>query len=766
MELDWESFINFPKDIEDVFTPPPNFFIESGVNCDIEDTIISPNDNVFIELEVEPINPVIDNTNTFNYSNNNSNFPIYQYNLHIGDMFDDWMSVDKFMYNYCLERGFGYQIYRNDKDINDHSIIHRKSFRCSLNGNYEGRKIINQNVHHLRNSNKTNCEWHCNFKLPKTEQRIRCTTLIDSHNHELNSAQIAHLNARYRQFNDDMMQDLAFFTDCKVAPIVQLEILKKKYPEHVFHKQDVYNSIYKLHGNNKDENLDSGLLLNVLFEKMTKDSNWKVFVRHSGNERRLSGIFWMSPFQQDLYQRFHDVVLNDNTCKTNKYNMYLSVFMVRDNYGKFRNVANALVEDEMASTYIWILKCLMEATDKTTPKAFWTDSEPGLINAASHVFPTTPHFYCLFHIWQNIIKHLKNKLGEAFPSFSKAFYLCRNTLSVELFEQHWKLGQIVFTISIHAGIQSTQSVESFNGIIKKAVNSTSSLCDVEKAINKRHDDESQYCKLVDLKAQQTTVGLPHLASQFFSNIDAILNHFLTPLVLSWQRFQISQSLTYEGQLVLSFDNVLESDTVDNYFIEDVVDEPQIILQSFLNGIDSINIIETWRIRRVGGLSKRENLVILLDDGSHLCTCMESVTKGIICRHFWRVMLYSGIAKFHISIIPNRWYKDSILTNLEGNVENSPILTAIESNDNSSSSSSYQINFTLQNMRQFQGLDDNKSIHQQNTSQRNRFGIAFSIAKTAVNIALETNSDCELIRLLKEFIASKRERSMKLVMMII
>ncbi|PKB95086.1 hypothetical protein RhiirA5_476309 [Rhizophagus irregularis] len=322
-----------------------------------------------------------------------------------------------------------------------------------------------------------------------------------------------------------MMQDLAFFTDCKVVPIVQLEILKKKYPEHVFHKQDVYNSIYKLHENNKDENLDSGLLLNVLFEKMTEDSNW-----------------------------------------------------------------------------------------------------------------------------------------------------------------------------------------------------------------------------IDLKAQQTTVGLPHLASQFFSNIDAILNHFLTPLVLSWQRFQISQSLTYEGQLVLSFDNVLESDTVDNYFIEDVVDEPQIILQSFLNGIDSINIIETWRIRRVGGLSKRENLVILLDDGSHLCTCMESVTKGI--------------AKFHISIIPNRWYKDSILTNLEGNVENSPILTAIESNDNSSSSSSYQINFTLQNMRQFQGLDDNKSIHQQNTSQRNRFGIAFSIAKTAVNIALETNSNCELIRLLKEFIASKRERSIE------
>lgn len=27
----------------------------------------------------------------------------------------------------------------------------------------------------------------------------------------------------------------------------------------------------------------------------------------------------MSPAQQDLYQRFYDVVLNNNTCKTNKY---------------------------------------------------------------------------------------------------------------------------------------------------------------------------------------------------------------------------------------------------------------------------------------------------------------------------------------------------------------------------------------------------------------------------------------------------------------
>ena len=135
-----------------------------------------------------------------------------------------------------------------------------------------------------------------------------------------------------------------------------------------FIKQDIYNAIYKLRQNN-DDNLDSTLLLDVLFEKISFDPRWKVFIRHAGNERRLSEIFWMSPTQQELYQRFSDVVLNDNTCKTNKYNMYLSVFMIKDNYGKFRNVANALVEDELASTYVWILQCLIKAIN-TIPKSF------------------------------------------------------------------------------------------------------------------------------------------------------------------------------------------------------------------------------------------------------------------------------------------------------------------------------------------------------------------------------------------------------------
>ncbi len=542
------------------FLPDLNFLPDSEP--------LSLNSNI---QHLEPLNDIPDSDiPTFELLNDISNPFNYQYNLAVGDSFDDWLSVDAFMHQYCFERGFSYQIFRSDKDPKDPTIIRRKLFRCSSSGVYKARKVVDHTIHRLRGTVKTDCEWHCNFTFPKTINQIRCTLLKGTHNHETNPTQVPNVIARYRRFSKEMIQDLNFFMDCKVAPITQLEILKKKYPEHVFHKRDVYNAIYSLLKSNKNEKFDTTSMLDILFEKVSQDPRWKVYIRHAGNEHRLSGIFWMSPVQQELYQRFSDVVLNDNTCKTNKYNMYLSVFMVKDNYGRFRNIANALVEDEMSSTYTWILQCLLKATG-ITPKSFWTDSEPGLINAVSQVFPTTPHFYCLFHIWQNVIKHLKAKLGSNFNHFAKAFYACRNALCVEIFEKRWKLmienfpecenymarlytnriswAKAYLPLQFNAGIQSTQSVESFNNIIKKSLNGASTLCDVETAIDKRQEEEIRYCQLSNIKTQYTTIGLPHFSSQFFSSIDKVFTEFLSPLILSWQRFQVSQSFTYEGQLV-------------------------------------------------------------------------------------------------------------------------------------------------------------------------------------------------------------------------
>ncbi|CAB5355112.1 unnamed protein product [Rhizophagus irregularis] len=149
-------------------------------------------------------------------------------------------------------------------------------------------------------------------------------------------------------------------------------------------------------------------------------------------------------------------------------------------------------------------------------------------------------------------------------------------------------------------------------------------------------------------------------------------------------------ITLSGTSLTSylFEN-LQAETIDDNFIEKVVDEPQITLKAILDGIDTSNIIKVWRIIRIG---------------------------------------------------------DDIL-------DNSPVLTALESSTEVNTISR-TVDFTLQSLRQLQG-----SYHKKNAQriipQRNRFGVAFSTAKTAINIALETGSDTELVKLLKDFILNKQ-----------
>ncbi|RIB24253.1 hypothetical protein C2G38_2032041 [Gigaspora rosea] len=63
--------------------------------------------------------------------------------------------------------------------------------------------------------------------------------------------------------------------------------------------------------------------------------------------------------------------------------------------------------------------------------------------------------------------------------------------------------------------------------------------------------------------------------------------------------------------------------------------------------------------------------------------------------------------------------------------------------------------TFQSLRPFQELEHNEVICHA-TLLRNRFGTASSSFKMAINIALETNSNDELIQMLKNFITIKHQ----------
>ena len=101
--------------------------------------------------------------------------------------------------------------------------------------------------------------------------------------------------------------------------------------------------------------------------------------------------------------------------------------------------------------------------------------------------------------------------------------------------------------------------------------------------------------------------------------------------------------------------------IDNEKISDGIREQQqdirqILFRSLVKNIPPEAILEVWFVRATGthGIG---HYVILLNERTHLCTCLLLINKGLVCRHFFRVGTYSQYATFHISMIPNRWYLD-------------------------------------------------------------------------------------------------------------
>ncbi|CAG8667038.1 13330_t:CDS:1, partial [Ambispora gerdemannii] len=71
----------------------------------------------------------------------------------------------------------------------------------------------------------------------------------------------------------------------------------------------------------------------------------------------------------------YDVILNDNTTKTNHYQISLSLFFVVNNNTRSCLVAQALVSDETTEFYKWILECTKKAT-MIEPLVFIMDADP------------------------------------------------------------------------------------------------------------------------------------------------------------------------------------------------------------------------------------------------------------------------------------------------------------------------------------------------------------------------------------------------------
>ena len=331
--------------------------------------------------------------------------------LKTGDLFSDWESVQMIIDSYAKQNGFVVNKGRKDLDPIDKSIMRRRGYVCWKSGNHQSKKVENISLHRECTSYKTDCPWQASFYLSKNTNLIRLTKFIQDHNHQCDpkTIEFAPKNLQLPQQIIDKIEH--YTTNGNLGAEQQYKLLVREYPQHKIAKKNLYNAIQRFRGVRIHDETDAATMLLYLLKQREDDPDYVVIPRLEGPANELTGLFWMTSQQcNDLWPKFHDVIVYDTTSKTNRYEMALSLFVAIDNNYKTRIVAQALTKYENQTDFNWILQCTLQATNNLPPKVLFTDSDPAIIAAVQVVYPQTRHLLCIYHLLENVKKKAKSKL--------------------------------------------------------------------------------------------------------------------------------------------------------------------------------------------------------------------------------------------------------------------------------------------------------------------------------------------------------------------
>jgi len=104
-------------------------------------------------------------------------------------------------------------------------------------------------------------------------------------------------------------------------------------------------------------------------------------------------------------------------------------------------------------------------------------------------------------------------------------------------------------------------------------------------------------------------------------------------------------------------------------LEDLPDERKACIKSIFRHVNQEEIKEVWGVS-VQNTQKFKHFILLMNNSAHLCSCLATITRGIVCRHYFSLMMHTNAATFHIRLIRQRWYK-----NLELNGKNETFVYA-------------------------------------------------------------------------------------------
>jgi hypothetical protein len=243
------------------------------------------------------------------------------------------------------------------------------------------------------------------------------------------------------QRQKDLVRDLAPIKTLGRGEIHTL--LSAQFPDHPLTLRQVSNLLDEARREARHSMQNSGGDFVALVEKLTElknaDHRWIFHVQVDKTTRQFQRLFWMSPGQVSIAQRFNDVIINDIAMLRNQYGLPLNVFVVIDQFFASRNIAYSLHTSETANEHQWALDCLFAVLPTCLERVFFSDADTGLDLAVSRRPESEISFHgrCLNHLDGNVVKKLAPILGPLMQSFREAFWSVYYSVSPAALEEAW-----------------------------------------------------------------------------------------------------------------------------------------------------------------------------------------------------------------------------------------------------------------------------------------------------------------------------------------
>jgi hypothetical protein len=552
-----------------------------------------------------------------------------------GMEFESHGEAYSFYQEYARSMGFNTAIQNSRRSKTSREFIDAK-FACSRYGTKrEYDKSFNrprarqnkpdsENATGRRSCSKTDCKASMHVKR-RPDGKWVIHSFVKEHNHELLPAQA--VSEQTRKMYAAMARQFAEYKN-----VVGL----KNDPKNPFDK-----------GRNLAlETGDAKILLDFFTQMQNINSNF-FYAIDLGEDQRLKNLFWVDAKSRHDYNTFSDVVSFDTTYVRNKYKMPLALFIGVNQHYQFMLLGCALISDESATTFSWLMQMWLKAMGGQAPKVIITDHDKALKSAVSEVFPDTRHCFCLWHILGKVsenLGHIIKRQENFMAKFEKCIY---RSWTNEEFEKRWwkilerfELKEDEWMQSLYddrkiwvptyirdvclAGMSTVQRSESVNSFFDKYVHKKTTVQEFvkqyESILQDRYEEEAKADS--DTWNKQPTLKSP---SPLEKSVSVVYTHAV------FKKFQAELL----GVVACHPKRERQDETITTF--------------------------------RVQEFDRSQDFSVIWNEmkSEISCICRLYEYKGYLCRHAMIVLQICGLSAIPSQYILKRWTKDAKSRHLLG-----------------------------------------------------------------------------------------------------